>query len=230
MKIFLDTASVSEIKKWVSTGLIDGVTTNPTLLSREEAKNPLVVLKEICDIVPGPVSAEVTERGEDAMVEQGRFLSRISPNIVVKVPLTVEGLRACRVLRMDGIAVNVTLCFSLPQGILAMKAGATYLSPFIGRLEDHGEAPYELLEDLHVYCTDNSSMETQILAASIRSVDHAVKAIQSGAHVMTVPPSIFEKLYQHPLTEKGMEIFEKDWGKLSSEARDAFFPQKRKGN
>ncbi len=222
MKIFLDTASVSEIKKWVSTGLVDGITTNPTLLSREEKNNPLSILKEICEVVPGPVSAEVTEHGEDAMAEQGRFLSRIAPNIVVKVPLTVEGLRACKVLRGEGISVNVTLCFSLTQGILAMKAGATYLSPFIGRLEDYGEAPYDLLGDLHIYCMENPHVETKILAASIRSVEQAVGAIHHGAHIMTVPPAVFEKLYHHPLTDKGMEIFEKDWSALSLDARQAF--------
>lgn len=216
MKIFLDSACIADIQEAARTGLIDGVTTNPSLVSQE--KRPFeTVIREICDIIGGPVSAEVLAVEASEMVKEGIALSKISSNVVVKVPLTLEGLKACRTLRIDeGIQVNVTLCFSSAQAILAAKAEATFVSPFIGRLDDIGSDGLHLLAEIrHVYNTF-PTFKTQILAASIRHPQHVVEAAKQGADIATIPYAVFQKLYHHPLTDKGLENFLKDWSHTQS--------------
>lgn len=214
MKIFVDTADLAEIRRAAEAGLIDGVTTNPTLLSQVAGdQDPKDILKEIAETVNGPVSAEVVAVDSGAMQAEGRRLAGIHDNIVVKVPLTEHGLRACRCLRAEGIRVNVTLCFSSPQALLAAKAGATYISPFVGRLDDIGENGMELVAEIRrVY--DRYGIETQLLAASIRHPRHVVEAMTLGADVATVPPKVLFQLLHHPLTDVGLENFLRDWRKL----------------
>lgn len=214
MKIFVDTADLVEIRRATEAGLIDGVTTNPTLLSQVAGdEDPKDVLKEIAETVNGPVSAEVVALESGAMLAEGRRLAGIHDNIVVKVPLTEDGLRACRCLRAEGIRVNVTLCFSAPQALLAAKAGATYVSPFVGRLDDIGENGMELVAEIRrIY--DRYEIETQLLAASIRHPRHVVEALTIGADVATVPPKVLFQLLRHPLTDVGLDNFLKDWRKL----------------
>ena len=209
MKFFIDTADVSEIKELSTTGLLDGVTTNPTLI-RKSGRDFLEVIAEICKIVPGPVSAEVTALESDAMIRQARRLAAIAPNVVAKLPLTWEGLKACRALTAEKIRTNVTLCFSSGQGLLAAKAGATYISPFIGRLDDIEQDGIELVRHLRTIY-DNYDLPTQILAASIRSPLHIRDAALAGADVVTVPPAILKQAVRHPLTDKGLETFMADW-------------------
>ncbi len=217
MKIFLDTADVDEIRDAADAGLIDGVTTNPSLLAKVAAgRQPAEIFQDICSAVDGPVSAEVIAIQRDMMISEGRKLAKIHENIVVKVPLTDEGLRACRALRSEGIRVNVTLCFSLPQAILAAKAGATYISPFVGRLDDIGQDGMELIAEIReVY--DNYGMDTEILAASIRHPRHFVQAALLGADCSTIPPSVLAQLSRHPLTDRGLEGFLADWKKSGAE-------------
>jgi len=217
MKIFLDTADVAQIRSAADAGLIDGVTTNPSLLAKVgEGREPVEIFREICGAVDGPVSAEVIAIERDSMVAEGRKLAKLHDNIVVKVPLTDEGLRACRALRSEGIRVNVTLCFSLPQAILAAKAGATYISPFVGRLDDIGQDGMELIAEIReVY--DTYGMETEILAASIRHPRHFVQAALIGADCSTIPPSVLAQLSRHPLTDRGLDAFLSDWKKLGAE-------------
>lgn len=214
MKIFVDTADLVEIRRATDAGLIDGVTTNPTLLAQVAGdEDPKDVLKEIAETVNGPVSAEVVAVESGAMLAEGRRLAGIHDNIVVKVPLSEDGLRACRCLRADGIRVNVTLCFSAPQALLAAKAGATYVSPFVGRLDDIGENGMELVAEIRrIY--DRYEIGTQLLAASIRHPRHVVEAMTIGADVATVPPKVLFQLLRHPLTDVGLENFLKDWRKL----------------
>lgn len=214
MKIFLDTADVAEIRRAREAGLIDGVTTNPSLLSAVAGQaNPTDILREIADVVNGPVSAEVVAVESGAMLAEGRRLAGIHDNIVVKVPLTEHGLRACRCLRTEGIRVNVTLCFSSPQALLAAKAGATYVSPFVGRLDDIGEHGMEVVGQIRqVY--DRYGLETEVLAASIRHPRHVVEAMMLGADVATLPPKVLHQLLRHPLTDTGLDAFLKDWQKL----------------
>ncbi len=211
MKFFVDTADVNDIRELAATGLVDGVTTNPSLIAKS-GRDILEVTKEICDLVEGPVSAEVTALDADEMIAQGRKLVKIADNIAVKVPLTWAGLRACKVLSDEGRMVNVTLCFSAAQALLAAKAGATFISPFIGRLDDIGLDGMELIADIRTIY-DNYGYETEILAASIRNMNHITYAAKIGADVATMPPSVMKGLAMHPLTDKGLETFMADWAK-----------------
>jgi transaldolase len=212
MKFFVDTADVAEIRDLAATGMVDGVTTNPSLVAKT-GRSFFEVLQEICDVVPGPVSAEVAATDLETMLAEGRRLAEVAGNIVIKVPLTPDGLKACRALRDSGIAVNVTLCFSAAQAILAAKAGATYISPFIGRLDDVGAEGMELIGDIVQIYENYPDIETEVLVASVRSVSHVVEAALMGAHLATIPPGILRAMYKHPLTDKGLEAFLADWGK-----------------
>jgi transaldolase len=212
MKFFVDTAEIGEIQSLVETGLVDGVTTNPTLVA-QSGRRFEEVLAEICAIVPGPVSAEVTATDLVGMLAEGRHLAKIASNVVIKVPLTMEGLKACRILTKEGTAVNVTLCFSAAQALLAAKAGATFISPFIGRLDDVGEIGMTLLHQIVQIYNNYPEINTQILAASIRSPLHVVEAALAGVDVATIPPKILRQLYNHPLTDKGVSTFLEDWKK-----------------
>lgn len=209
MKFFVDTADVAAIRELNETGLVDGVTTNPSLIAKS-GRDFIEVTKEICSFIEGPVSAEVTATEAPKMIAEGLHLAEIAPNIAVKVPLTFEGLKACAALSGQDIMVNVTLCFSANQALLAAKAGATFISPFIGRLDDIGEDGMALIEDIRTIY-DNYGFQTEILAASIRSADHVKNAALAGADVATVPPKILHELVQHSLTDKGLEAFLKDW-------------------
>ena len=211
MKFFVDSADVAAIKELNDLGMVDGVTTNPSLILKA-GRDIVEVTREICGIVAGPVSAEVVALTADEMIAEGRKLAEIAPNITVKVPLTWEGLRACKVLSGEGKMVNVTLCFSVNQAILAAKAGATFISPFVGRLDDINMDGMELISDIRqVY--DNYGYETQILAASIRSANHITQCALIGADVVTAPPAVIKAMVSHPLTDKGLEQFLKDWAK-----------------
>ena len=212
MKFFIDTADVSEIRALAKTGMVDGVTTNPTLIAKSGRKI-MDVIAEICDIVPGPISAEVTATELDGMLKEGRKLAAIAKNVAVKLPLTVDGLTACKTLRDDGTMVNVTLCFSAAQALLAAKAGATFISPFVGRLDDIGEDGMELIDNICTIYSQYPHFETEVLVASVRHPMHVVQAAQMGAHVATVPPAILRQLYNHPLTDKGLAAFLADWAK-----------------
>jgi transaldolase len=211
MRFFVDTADVEAIRELHELGMVDGVTTNPTLILKS-GRNILEVTKEICSFVEGPVSAEVAAMKADDMIAEGRKLAGIAPNIAVKVPMTWDGLKACKVLSDEGRMVNVTLCFSVNQALLAAKAGATFISPFIGRLDDINLDGLELISDIRqVY--DNYGFETNILAASVRTVNHASQCALIGADVMTAPPNVIKAMANHILTDKGLEQFEKDWAK-----------------
>ena len=212
MKFFVDTADVDEIRALAKTGMVDGVTTNPTLVARSGRKFADVIA-EICDIVEGPISAEVTATEADDMIEEGRKLAKIARNIAVKVPLTVDGLTACRALRQAGTMVNVKLCFSPAQALLAAKAGATFISPFVGRLDDIGENGMDLIADICEIYANYPTFTTEVLVASVRHPMHVVTAAKMGAHVATVPPKILRQLYDHPLTDKGLAAFLADWAK-----------------
>ena len=211
MKFFVDTADVAEIREIAATGLLDGVTTNPSLVAKS-GRDFREVIKEICALVEGPVSAEVTALETDAMIAEGRSLAGIASNVAVKVPLTWDGLKACRALTQSGLKVNVTLCFNANQALLAAKAGASFISPFIGRLDDAGQEGMELIEEIRrIY--DNYDFGTEILAASIRTVNHVKNAALAGADIATVPVAIMKALVKHPLTDKGLDSFLADWKK-----------------
>jgi transaldolase len=212
MKFFVDTADVKEIRELNDLGLLDGVTTNPSLILKS-GRNIAEVTKEICDIVEGPVSAEVTATEYSEMMKEAKVLSKIADNVCIKVPLTLDGLKACKSIRTDlGRQVNVTLCFSATQALLAAKAGASFISPFIGRLDDMGFDGMELIAEIRqIY--DNYDFDTEILAASIRTVDHVKRAALIGSDVATVPPATLKALVKHPLTDKGLEQFLADWAK-----------------
>lgn len=212
MKFFIDTAEIDEIRELTATGLVDGVTTNPSLIAKS-GRDFKEVIAEICDETTGPVSAEVTAVEADAMIKEGKELAKIAKNVAVKVPLTMEGLKACRALSDAGTMVNVTLCFSANQALLAAKAGATFISPFIGRLDDIGLDGMELIDDIRAIYDNYEALETEILAASIRSDNHVKYAAMAGADVATVPPSVLRGLVKHPLTDKGLEAFLADWEK-----------------
>ena len=212
MKFFIDSADVSEIKALAATGLIAGVTTKPTLIAKSGRKFTDAIA-EICDLVDGPVSAEVTATDVDGMIAEGRALAKIAENIAVKVPLTWEGLRACKTLTEEETMVNVTLCFSANQALLAAKAGATFVSPFIGRLDDVGEDGMQLIRDIRLIYDNYLGLDTEILAASIRTPTHVTEAAKAGADVGTLPPAVFRQLVEHPLTEKGLAAFLADWAK-----------------
>ncbi len=235
MKFFVDTADVAEIQDLASTGLVDGVTTNPSLVAKT-GRDFFEVLAEICDIVPGPVSAEVTATDHASMLSEGRRLSEVAPNIIVKVPLTPEGLKACRVLTDEGIRVNVTLCFSPAQALLAAKAGAAFVSPFVGRLDDIAEDGLGLISDILEIFDAYPYLTTEVLVASVRHPIHVVEAAKMGAHVATVPPAVLRAMFKHPLTDRGLEAFLDDWAKTgqsilnrpaAGEADDAA-PQRRR--
>lgn len=211
MKFFIDTAEIDEIRDLAATGMVDGVTTNPSLILKS-GRDILEVTREICALVDGPVSAEVAATEAGAMIAEGKELVKIADNIAVKVPLTWDGLKACKALSSDGHMVNVTLCFSATQALLAAKAGATFISPFIGRLDDMGLNGMDLIADIRqIY--DNYHFSTQILAASIRTVNHVADAAKIGADVATVPPATLRKLASHPLTDAGLATFLADWAK-----------------
>ena len=216
MKFFLDTANLDEIRKFAGTGIIDGVTTNPSLMAK--AGRPVEdIVKEICELIPGPVSVEVTATDYDAMLKQGYKLAGLSDNIAIKVPLTMDGLKACNTFRKDHIMVNVTLCFSPAQALLAAKAGATFVSPFIGRLDDIGQDGLELIHTIREIYDQYPDITTAILAASIRHPIHVVDAARFGADVITLPVKVLEQMYQHPLTDIGLEKFLSDWRKSGLE-------------
>ncbi|HTR21173.1 MAG TPA: fructose-6-phosphate aldolase [Gemmatimonadales bacterium] len=219
MKFFLDTASLKDISWAAQAGLIDGITTNPSLLAKQAGDlDPRDVLKEICSLVEGPVSAEVVATDAEGMVSEGRSLAKIADNIVVKIPVIPDGIVAVKRLTSDGIRVNVTLCFSSLQCLIAAKAGATYVSPFIGRLDDVGQDGMDVIREARTIF-DNYQIATQILAASIRHPRHVVDAAMIGADVATIPPDVLKKLLQHPLTDRGLETFLADWGKLSARSK-----------
>jgi transaldolase len=211
MKFFVDTADVGEIRELNDIGLLDGVTTNPSLILKS-GRDIAEVTKEICDIVDGPVSAEVTATDFDGMMKEAEVLGKIADNVCIKLPLTMDGLKACRAITQGGQQVNVTLCFSANQALLAAKAGATFISPFIGRLDDMAIDGMELIEDIRTIY-DNYEFDTEILAASIRTVNHVKEAALLGADVATVPPATLKALVKHPLTDKGLEAFLADWAK-----------------
>jgi len=218
MLFFLDTADLEQIETGLAWGMVDGITTNPSLIAKM-GKPYLPTVKAIAELVPGPVSGEVLATDHDGMVAEGRKLAALADNVVVKVPLGVDGLRAVRSLAADGIKTNVTLCFSSAQALLAAKAGATYISPFVGRLDDVGQDGMELIEEI-VTIYENYDYETQVLVASVRHPMHVVQAAQIGAEVATIPFSLLTKLYRHPLTDRGLEGFLADWKKTGKSFDD----------
>lgn len=209
MKFFIDTADIDDIKELAATGLVDGVTTNPSLIKKSGRKF-FEVIEEICGVVEGPVSAETVATDHKTMLEEGKRLAGIAKNIAVKVPLTVDGLKTCKALSDDGVMVNVTLCFSATQALLSAKAGATFVSPFVGRLDDISEDGMALIEDIRLIF-DNYDFATEILVASVRSPMHVLEAARIGADVATIPADVLRKLYHHPLTDSGLEAFIRDW-------------------
>ena len=211
MKFFIDTANIEEIKKLIPTGFVDGVTTNPSLIAKQGA-DMASTIKAICSIVKGPVSAEVTATEFPKMHEEGIYLASLAKNVAVKVPLTADGLQTCKALREQRIKVNVTLCFSAAQALLAAKAGATFISPFVGRLDDIGEKGMDLIDDI-VVMYENYGFDTEVLVASVRTKQHIIDAAVIGAHIATLPPKIIYDLYEHPLTDKGLKAFLDDWAK-----------------
>lgn len=219
MKFFIDTADLAEIRDLAATGLVDGVTTNPSLVAKT-GRNFLDVVREICAVVPGPVSAEVTATDTATMLAEGRKLARIAPNVTVKVPLTPDGLKACKTLAGEGTMVNVTLCFSAAQAILAAKAGASFVSPFIGRLDDIGATGMNLIAEIVEIYRRYPAFKTEVLVASVRNPLHVVDAAKLGAHVATIPPSVLRQMFAHPLTDKGLQAFLADWAKTGQSILD----------
>ena len=212
MKFFIDTADINEIRDLAATGLVDGVTTNPSLVAKT-GKSFLDVVKEICAVVPGPVSAEVTATDHKTMLAEGRKLAKLASNVTVKVPLTPDGLKTCKALSDEGTKVNVTLCFSAAQAILAAKAGATYISPFVGRLDDIGADGMALISDIVQIYDSYPAFTTEVLVASVRHPIHVIEAAKMGAHVATLPPGVLRQMFNHPLTDKGLAAFLADWAK-----------------
>lgn len=212
MKFFIDTADIEEIRELAATGMVDGVTTNPSLVAKT-GRDFIETLEAICEVVDGPVSAEVVATDAEAMINEGKKLHKIANNITVKVPLTWDGLKACRILTAEGIMVNVTLCFSPSQALLAAKAGATFISPFVGRLDDISTDGLRLIEDICIMYANYDYLETEVLVASIRHPLHLVESAKMGAHVATLPPKVLKQLAGHPLTDKGLEAFLSDWKK-----------------
>ncbi len=212
MKFFVDSADINEISELMGTGLIDGVTTNPSLIAKS-GRNFLEVIEEICSIVSGPVSAEVVAVDSKKMIEEGLKLYSIAKNVTVKLPLTLDGLKSCNYLVSKGIMVNLTLCFSVTQALLAAKAGATFISPFVGRLDDNGQDGMGLIKDIHTIYSNYPNLKTKILVASVRHPIHVTQAALIGADVCTIPAKIIKQLVSHPLTDKGLEMFLADWEK-----------------
>jgi transaldolase len=219
MKFFVDTAEIADIKALAATGLLDGVTTNPTLIAKS-GRRILDVIAEICDVVPGPVSAEVAATEYDQIMREAKVLRAIADNVTIKVPLTPDGLRACKALSSDGAMVNVTLCFSAAQALLAAKAGATFISPFVGRLDDIGHDGMELIADIVQIYRNYPALKTEVLVASVRSPLHVIAAAKLGAHVVTLPPAVLRSLYLHPLTDKGLAAFLADWAKTGQKIEE----------
>ena len=215
MKFFIDTANIAQIEELMPSGLIDGVTTNPSLIAKS-GKDMGETIKTICSIVSGPVSAEVTATEYDKMLEEGEYLASLAKNVAVKVPLTPAGLQTCKALREKDIMVNVTLCFSAAQALLAAKVGATFISPFVGRLDDIGEKGMDLISDI-VIMYENYGFDTEVLVASVRNTQHLIDAAVIGAHVSTLPPKVIHELYKHPLTDKGLKAFLDDWAKTGQQ-------------
>jgi len=213
MKFFVDTADIKDIKDLAASGLLDGVTTNPSLVAKSGHANFIDLIKEIASIVPGPVSAEVGATDYDQMMEEGLYLAKLAKNIAVKVPLTPAGLKVCKALSQQGTMVNVTLCFSAAQAILAAKAGATFVSPFVGRLDDIGEEGMQLIADICQIYKAYPYFKTEVLVASVRHPQHVIAAAKLGAHVATIPPNVIRQLFAHPLTDKGLAQFVADWQK-----------------
>ncbi len=211
MQLFIDTAEIEVLRELAATGLVDGVTTNPSLIAKS-GRNFLETIAEISALIPGPISAEVAAVDAATMIAEGEKLAKIAPNVVVKLPLTWDGLAACRALTDQGVQTNVTLCFSAVQAMMAAKAGATYISPFVGRLDDHGADGMELIQEIRAIY-DGYDFDTEILAASIRNPAHVKAAALAGADCATIPPSVFRDLVKHPLTERGLETFISDWAK-----------------
>ncbi|MFZ4541220.1 MAG: fructose-6-phosphate aldolase [Rickettsiales bacterium] len=210
MKFFVDTADIAEIRELADTGLLDGVTTNPSLI-KKSGRDFKETIKEICSITQGPVSAEVVATDYEGMVRQGEELAKIATNVTIKVPLTLAGLKACKYFTSKHIMVNVTLCFSAAQALLAAKAGATFISPFVGRLDDVGTDGLTLIQDILTIYNQYPEFETQVLVASVRNPMHIVESAKMGAHVMTAPASVIKSLVNHPLTDRGLDQFLKDW-------------------
>jgi len=220
MKFFIDTADVAEIRDLAATGLVDGVTTNPSLIAKSGRKI-LEVVREICDIVPGPISAEVTATDFPTMLKEGNLLAKLAKNIAVKVPLTPDGLKTCKALSDEGTMVNVTLCFSAAQALLAAKAGASFISPFVGRLDDIGSDGMILIRDICQIYKQYPALKTEVLVASVRHPIHMVEAAKMGAHVATMPPAVLRQMFQHPLTDKGLAAFLADWKKTGQSILDS---------
>lgn len=212
MKFFIDTADIAEIRDLAATGLVDGVTTNPSLVAKS-GRNFLDVVREICEVVPGPVSAEVAATDHPTMLAEGRRLAKLAKNVAVKVPLTPDGLKTCRALAAEGTMVNVTLCFSAAQAILAAKAGASFISPFVGRLDDIGAIGMDLIGEIVAIYRNYPGIKTEVLVASVRNPLHVVEAAKLGAHVATLPPTVLRQMFAHPLTDKGLAAFLADWAK-----------------
>lgn len=215
MKFFIDTADIPQIEELMPSGLIDGVTTNPSLIAKS-GKDMGETIKTICSLLSGPVSAEVTATEYEKMLEEGKYLASLAKNVVVKVPLTPAGLKTCKALREKDIMVNVTLCFSAAQALLAAKVGATFISPFVGRLDDIGEKGMDLISDI-VIMYENYGFDTEVLVASVRNTQHLIDAAVIGAHVSTLPPRVIHELYKHPLTDKGLKVFLDDWAKTGQQ-------------
>lgn len=213
MKFFIDTADLNEIKELSASGLLDGVTTNPSLVAKSGAANFIELITEICKIVPGPVSAEVAAMDYDTMLKEAERLAKIASNVTVKLPLTYDGLRVCKIMSNQKIMTNVTLCFSANQALLAAKAGATFVSPFIGRLDDTGADGLQLIADIVQIYRNYPELDTQVLAASIRHPVHMLECAKIGADVATMPPAVLKQLFHHPLTDKGLAGFMADWQK-----------------
>lgn len=212
MKFFVDTAEISEIHELAATGLLDGVTTNPSLIAKS-GRNILEVIAEICAIIPGPVSAEVTATDYPTMLKEAAVLRKIARNVAIKVPLTPDGLRTCYALSQEGVMVNVTLCFSATQALLAAKAGASFISPFVGRLDDIGQNGMDLIADIVQIYGNYPALKTEVLVASVRNPIHLIEAAKIGADIATIPPNVIKQLYAHPLTDKGLSAFLADWAK-----------------
>lgn len=212
MKFFIDTGDINEIRELCATGMVDGVTTNPSLVA-SSGRDFISLIREITEITTGPVSAEVLATDTATMLKEAEVLSKIASNVCIKLPLTVDGLRACKQLSSQGIKTNVTLCFSPLQALLAAKAGATYVSPFVGRLDDIGEVGSDLIRNIIAVYDNYPDLQTQVLAASIRGPQHVLEAAYAGAHVATIPPKILKQMYNHPLTDKGLAAFMADWAK-----------------
>ena len=212
MKFFIDTANIDEIKEAAAIGILDGVTTNPTLIAREK-REPTGLLKEICELVDGPISAEVVALDSEGMVTEGRELAKLHDNITVKIPMTIEGLKAVKILSGEGVKTNITLVFTSAQALLAARAGATFISPFVGRLDDISYPGIELVDEIMAVYS-NYGIETEVIVASVRNPIHVIEAAQIGADIATIPLKVIQQLAKHPLTDKGIEQFLKDWEKV----------------